>query len=140
SRVARFLLDGKRSTRRFGMTSQAREWRPLAAVTGASSGIGYELAACCAEHGYDLLIAAGGPALKDAGQSVRAIGATAEAVETDLATRAGVDLFLSGAAGRPIDALLANAGRGLGDAFLDQDFDDVRRVIDTNVTGTVYLI
>jgi len=41
---------------------------------------------------------------------------------------------------RPIDALLANAGRRLGDAFLDQDFEEVRRVIDTNVTGTIYLI
>ena len=40
----------------------------------------------------------------------------------------------------PVDALLANAGRGLGRAFLDQDFDDIRYVIDTNVTGTVYLI
>src|SRR5205085_6170380 len=34
----------------------------------------------------------------------------------------------------------ANAGRGLGKAFLDQDFGDVRRVIDTNITGTTYLI
>ena len=44
------------------------------------------------------------------------------------------------AAGRPVDALLANAGHGLGRAFLDQDFADVRHVIDTNVTGTVYLV
>ena len=42
--------------------------------------------------------------------------------------------------GRPVAALLANAGRGLGKAFLDQDFDDIRHVIDTNVTGTIYLI
>jgi short-subunit dehydrogenase len=40
----------------------------------------------------------------------------------------------------PVSALLANAGRGLGRAFLDQNWDDVRRVIDTNVTGTLYLI
>jgi len=31
----------------------------LAIVTGASTGIGYELACCCAEDGFDLLIAAG---------------------------------------------------------------------------------
>jgi short-subunit dehydrogenase len=42
--------------------------------------------------------------------------------------------------GRPVDALLANAGIGLGHAFLDQNFDQARRVIDTNITGTVYLI
>jgi len=41
---------------------------------------------------------------------------------------------------RTVDALYANAGRGLGRAFLDQDFADIRRVIDTNVTGTTYLI
>jgi short-subunit dehydrogenase len=39
-----------------------------------------------------------------------------------------------------VDALLANAGHGLGRAFLDQDFEEARHVIDTNVTGTVYLI
>jgi short-subunit dehydrogenase len=44
------------------------------------------------------------------------------------------------AQGRPVSALLANAGRGLGRAFLDQDFEEARRVLDTNVTGTLYLI
>jgi short-subunit dehydrogenase len=61
-------------------------------------------------------------------------------VNADLATIAGVDQLYARIAGRPVDALLANAGRGLGKAFLDQDFDDIRYVIDTNVTGTVYLI
>ena len=61
-------------------------------------------------------------------------------VETDLATTDGVDRLWAAAAGRPVDALLANAGHGLGRAFLDQDFADVRHVIDTNVTGTVYLV
>jgi short-subunit dehydrogenase len=36
--------------------------------------------------------------------------------------------------------LLANAGRGLGKAFLDQRWPDIRHVIDTNVTGTLYLL
>ncbi|MGH9162354.1 MAG: SDR family NAD(P)-dependent oxidoreductase [Vicinamibacteraceae bacterium] len=44
------------------------------------------------------------------------------------------------AAGRPVDALLANAGHGLGRSFLDQEFAYVRHGIDTNVTGTVYLV
>ena len=63
-----------------------------------------------------------------------------DAVEADLATLEGVDTLTRRPNGRPVDALLANAGRGLGHAFLDQDFDKARRVIDTNVTGTVYLI
>jgi len=63
------------------------------------------------------------------------------ALNVDLATTEGVDKLLAAAAkSRPIDYLLANAGRGLGRAFIDQDFRDVRHVIDTNVTGTVYLI
>lgn len=41
---------------------------------------------------------------------------------------------------RPIDALLANAGVGLGRAFLDQDFQRIRGLVDTNITGTLYLI
>ena len=47
---------------------------------------------------------------------------------------------MRGSPRRTIDALLANAGRGLGHAFLDDDFDAIRHVIDTNVTGTIYLI
>ena len=42
--------------------------------------------------------------------------------------------------GGPVDVLLANAGHGLGTAFLDQDFDEARHVIDTNITGTIYLV
>ena len=63
-----------------------------------------------------------------------------EPVEADLATLAGVDRVYDQLRGRPVAALLANAGRGLGRAFLDQDFNDIRRVIDTNVTGTLYMV
>jgi uncharacterized protein len=63
-----------------------------------------------------------------------------DAIEADLATLEGVDEVYAAVRGRPVDALLANAGRGLGKGFLDQDFDDVRHVIDTNVTGTLYLL
>ena len=68
------------------------------------------------------------------------LGADAEPVETDLATIEGVDRLYDAIGDRPVAALLANAGHGLGKAFLDQDFQDVRHVIDTNVTGTIYLI
>jgi uncharacterized protein len=114
--------------------------QPFAVVTGASTGIGYELARCCAENGFDLLIAADEPAIHEAAQRLGETGAQVRAVVVDLATRAGVDELYAAADGRPIDALLANAGRGLGHAFLDEDFEDVRLVIDTNVTGSVYLI
>src|SRR4029078_9210321 len=63
-----------------------------------------------------------------------------QVVQTDLATTAGVDQLWTATAGRPVDALLANAGHGLGRAFLDQAFNDARHVIDTNITGTIYLV
>lgn len=114
--------------------------RPLALVTGASTGIGYELAICCAKEGFDLLVVADQPKINEAAAQLRNYGVDVEAVETDLATREGVDKFYQAVNGRPVDALLANAGHGLGGAFLDQDFEDVRHVIDTNITGTIYLI
>jgi short-subunit dehydrogenase len=117
-----------------------RNTRPLAVVTGASSGIGYELAKLCAEHGHDLIIAADRPSLVEAEQALRNLGVDVEAVETDLSTEAGVETLIERLAGRPVDILCANAGHGLGHGFLDQEWTAARHVIDTNVTGTLYLV
>ena len=68
------------------------------------------------------------------------MGAKVDAVNADLATIEGVDRLCEKIGRRPVDALLANAGRGLGKGFLDQDFDEVIRVVNTNITGTIYLI
>ena len=114
--------------------------RPLAIVTGASSGIGFELANCCAAAGFDLLIAADEPSIREAAQLIGKAGVRVDAIEADLATMEGVDNLYTATQGRPVAALLANAGRGLGKAFLDQDFADILRVIDTNVMGTLYLV
>ncbi|MBV9829270.1 MAG: SDR family NAD(P)-dependent oxidoreductase [Alphaproteobacteria bacterium] len=120
----------------------ATDTRPLALVTGASSGIGYELAKCCACDGFDLIIVADEPQIQHAAEDIRALGVQAEPVQADLATFDGVDKLLAAAKreGRPIEALLANAGRGLGRAYLDQNFDDVMRVVNTNIVGTLYLL
>lgn len=114
--------------------------RPLAVVTGASSGIGFELARCCADGGYDLLIAADEAEIESAAERLRAAGGKVESLQCDLARPDGVDALIAAIGGRPVDALLANAGRGLGKAFLDQDFEQARRVIETNVTGTAALV
>jgi short-subunit dehydrogenase len=119
------------------MATQARS---LAIVTGASSGIGLELAKCCAKQGFDLLIAADEPQVQNAAESLRQLGVSVEAVQADLSTTAGVDKLYAATAGRPVAALLANAGRGLGHGFLDQDFTQARRIVDTNITGTIYLL
>src|SRR3954454_4852502 len=114
--------------------------RHFAIVTGASTGIGLELAKCCAREKFDLLIAADEPEIQAAAAEIRTLGVQVDAVEADLATTEGVDKLYAAIKGRPVDALLANAGRGLGHAFLDQDFARARHVIDTNITGTLYLI
>jgi short-subunit dehydrogenase len=115
--------------------------RPLAIVTGASTGIGLELARLCAQNNYDVVIAADEKQISAAAQELQALGAQVTPVETDLATIEGVDTLWSAVEGlgRPVDILCANAGRGLGRAFLDQPFDEALRVIDTNISGTVYL-
>lgn len=115
------------------------EAKGFAVVTGASTGIGFELARNCVEDGYDLLIVADETAIHEAAAQLGASGASVVALEMDLATEAGVAALIQ-QLDRPVDLLLANAGRGLGHAFLDQEVADIRRVIDTNITGTVLLV
>lgn len=121
------------------MTAPMRE---LAIVTGASSGIGFELARLAAEHGYDLVIAADEPDIHSAAEKLKGAGRNIEAVEADLSTLEGVDKLYAAVQsnGGRIGALLANAGRGLGEGFLDQRVEEWRKVVDTNITGTLYLV
>lgn len=116
--------------------------RQFAIVTGASTGIGYELARICAREGLDLLIAADEPEVQNAAEALRneAGAGSVEALQVNLATEEGVDRLHAAARERPIDILMANAGRSLGHAFLDQDIARIREVIETNVTGTTYLL
>ena len=111
----------------------------LALVTGASTGIGLEIAKLAATDGYDLLLAADTP-LNEATETLRRYGTRVQAIEVDLSDIEGVDRLLAELGGRDVDVLAANAGHGLGHAFLDQDPSEWRHVIDTNVVGTVYLI
>jgi uncharacterized protein len=117
----------------------AAKAHPLALVTGASTGIGLELARQCGANGFDLVVVADEPQIKKAAEEIRSTGAEVEAVQADLATVKAIDKLLAKVKARKIDALLANAGRGLGKGFLDQEFNDVRHVVDTNITGTIYL-
>lgn len=114
----------------------------LAVITGASSGIGLELARIAARKGYDLIIAADEPEIEAAAQELRGTGVSVDAMQVDLSSRAGVDDFYTFIIDKdqPVDLLLANAGRGLGHGFLDQNLEEALHVIDTNITGTVVLV
>jgi short-subunit dehydrogenase len=113
--------------------------RPLAVVTGASSGIGYELARLFAEDSFDLVLAAD-MSLAEAKEAFERLGAAVETLQADLSTEEGVQSLYDLIAGRPVAALAANAGHGLGEGFLDQSFDDILHVINTNITGTTRLL
>src|SRR5690349_6362868 len=93
--------------------------RPLAVVTGASSGIGYELAKQFARHGYDLLVAAEDPGITPAARDFGDLGAAARPVQVDLASYDGVELLcraINGLGG-PVDAAALNAGIGISGDF-----------------------
>lgn len=115
---------------------------PVALVTGASTGIGLELARICCSEGMQVVLAANEPEVGQAAEELRAAGGRARAIMVDLSTREGVDKLYASVMQTEgdIDYLFANAGRGLGDAFVRQPIDEILYVIDTNVRGTIYLI
>jgi short-subunit dehydrogenase len=115
--------------------------RPLAVVTGASSGVGRELAVQFAENGYDLVVAAEDERIEPAARALARNGVQAIPVRANLATFDGVeDLYRAiEGAGRP-DAVAINAGVGVaGDFARDNDLADELRLIGLNVTGAVHL-
>ncbi|MET8042857.1 SDR family NAD(P)-dependent oxidoreductase [Micromonospora sp. NPDC005215] len=117
--------------------------RPLAVVTGASSGIGYELAVQFAEHGFDLVVVAEDDGISAAAEKLRRDGGPqVQPVRVDLAREQGVEELAStiAATGRPVDALALNAGRGAGGAFVGgTDLRDELEIVDLNVRSTVHL-
>ncbi|MFI6368043.1 SDR family NAD(P)-dependent oxidoreductase [Nocardia sp. NPDC050630] len=117
------------------------DMRPLALVTGASSGIGLELAKQFAARDYDVVIAAEDSAIEIAADIVRRPGVQVRAVQVDLRTVDGVRQLYSAATEgeRPLDAVALNAGVGRGGAFVDTDLDDEFDIIDLNVRATVHL-
>ena len=115
--------------------------RPLAHVTGASSGIGLELARQFAQTGFDLVVNAEDAGLAPAAQELRATGATVTEVRSDLRTAEGVDTVWATVttAGRPLAAAALNAGVGQGGAFVNNAIDGEQEIIDVNITSTVRL-
>jgi len=115
--------------------------RPLGAVTGASRGIGREVASELARRGYDLILGAEDDELEAAAAAVRHEGAGVWTVRGDLREAAGVDAFYTRikADGRPLEVIALNAGVGKGGAFVDNELEDELSVIELNITSTVRL-
>ena len=116
--------------------------KPLALVTGASSGIGFELAKQFAEHGYDVVVNAEDAGIEKAAMLVRASGAEVVPVQADLRTEQGVAQLWEAvqALGRPLEAAALNAGVGVGGAFVDTDWARDLEIMQLNVVGTAALL
>ena len=116
--------------------------RPLAVVTGASNGIGYELAKQFAQNGFDLLVTSTGPSINQAALTFEKLGAQVETVQADLATYDGVETLYNKikATGRSVDAIAINAGVGVGGDFArETDLKDELNLINLNVVSSVHL-
>jgi short-subunit dehydrogenase len=120
----------------------APESRPLALVTGASSGIGLELAKQFVQNGFDLLICAEDTGIHQARTDLATNGARVEAVQADLASYDGVEQLYKKAQelGRPVDVLAVNAGVGVGGDFArETDLKAELNLIQLNITSAVHL-
>jgi uncharacterized protein len=115
--------------------------KPFAVVTGASSGIGYELAREFARNGFDLLIAAEDSEITNAAANIEVLGASVEPVQVDLASYDGVETLYGKIknTGRAVDAIAINAGVGVGGDFAHNDLNAELNMINLNVTSAVHL-
>src|SRR5581483_10425050 len=114
----------------------------FAVITGASSGIGYELARVFGRNGFDLFIASESDKIEDAKGELEALGVQVQSTQADLSTYEGVEKLWSAieATGRPVDAIAINAGIGAyGDFARESDLDEELKLIQLNVTSVVHL-
>ncbi len=118
------------------------EPRPLAVVTGASSGIGFELARQFAQNGFDLLVTSQGAGIEEAARDFERLGARVWSVQVDLAQYEGVETLYTRIqeVGRPVEAIAINAGVGVGGDFVrDTDLKAELNIINLNITSSVHL-
>ena len=116
--------------------------RPLALVTGASSGIGLEIARDLVGRGHDVVVTGSSDRVEQTADELHGVGSSLVVkVQADLSTPEGVEEVwrATSALDRPLDVAVLNAGMGIGGAFVDTDLDEELRMIALNVTSQVHL-
>jgi short-subunit dehydrogenase len=122
--------------------NQGNTGRPLAVVTGASSGIGLELAKQFAQHNFDLLVTSAGNGIHEATKSLAGYGVDVRTVQVDLADYEGVENLYARIreTGRPVDAIAINAGVGAGGSFVNgNSLEEELNIINLNIKSSVHL-
>jgi uncharacterized protein len=119
----------------------ATSTKQFAVVTGASSGIGYELAKQFAQNGFDLLVASEGDGINTAAREFEALGANVQVAQVDLASHDGVHKLEEAiqSSGRRVDAIAINAGVGVSGRFLETDLAEEINMVELNVVSTLHL-
>jgi uncharacterized protein len=115
--------------------------RPLAFVTGGSSGIGYELAKQLAQHDYDVAISGSSERVHHSAERLHELGVQAWSHQADAGTYDGVEAFwrFVESLGRPVDTAVLNVGIATGGAFADTPLEQHLKVLAVNVTGTTHM-
>lgn len=116
--------------------------RKLALVTGASNGIGTEIAKQLAQRGYDIVATGRSESVDDKATEFRALGAVVYPIRADLGTYDGVEKLWHEVqqVGRPLDVAVLNAGISIGGAFAtDTDLDAELNLIAVNINAIVHL-
>jgi uncharacterized protein len=125
------------------MTTNNGEKRQTALVTGASAGIGIDLAECFAKDGYDLIVTARseGPLREVAARLSGAHGVRVTPIVQDLGQIGGGGKLATAvrAQGLQVDVLVNNAGYGSAGAFSDSNLDTELGMIDLNDRALVEL-
>lgn len=116
--------------------------QPFAVITGASSGIGLELAKQFGENGFELLIVSDSDEIFDTQIELEKFGYIVEAMKANLATYAGVENLCQRieSYGKPLDAVAVYAGIGIGGEFTETDLKDEINLINLNVISAVHLV
>ena len=110
-------------------------------VTGASRGLGLQMARALARAGADLVVTARSlESLAEPCRELRDLGRSVTPVALDLRDEASIRAAAAAAvAAGPIDVLVNNAGCNIRKPALDVSWDDWNTVLDTNLRGTFFM-